>query len=46
MAVHAGLEAVVTRHSWYQVGQGLLADDAIVEKLGTNCYDCMMVGSN
>ena len=46
LTVHAGLVAVVTRHSWYQVGQEPFAGAAIVAELRTNSYDRMMVGSN
>ena len=42
----AGLEAVVTRHSWYQVGQEQLKCGALVTKLVTNGYDSRTIGSN
>ena len=37
VTVHAGLVVIVTRRSWYQVGQDLLADGAILAEVGTNC---------
>ena len=42
--MQAGLGAVVTRHSWYLVGQELLAGGVLVAKLVTKCYDSSIVG--
>ena len=40
LTVHAGLEAVVTRYSWYQGGQEPLAGGVIVAEGETNsCHN-------
>ena len=44
--VYAGLAAIVTRHSWYQVGQKPLACGALVAKLVTKCYGSKIEDSN
>ena len=46
LTFHTGGRAVLTRHSWDHVSEEPLAGGALVAKLGTNCYDSRMVGSN
>ena len=46
LTVRAYLEAVVTRRSWYLVGQEPLASGAIVAEAGTSSYETMLVCNN
>ena len=46
LAVYSDMEAVVTRHSWYQVRQEPLTGGVIVAEAGINSCESWMVGNN